>query len=221
MNRGMLTELANQIGSDKGTNIVPFHNYCSAYEPHFEKIRDKPLRILEIGVNEGPSLRLWNEYFSQATIYGVDINLARVKPENVKSPRIHLMQADQSNRKALHDVIEKTGGSFDIIIDDGGHLMQQQQLSMGVLFPHLVSGGIYAIEDLHTSWYPIGLAIYGNQIIDIDVQRSNTTLKVIDRFQTSGFFWSSFLEKSENLYLTNHLKSCELFDERLAIFFKV
>ncbi|CAF1196701.1 unnamed protein product [Didymodactylos carnosus] len=44
---------------------------------------------------------------------------------------------------------------FDVIIDDGGHRMTHQINSLTVLFPTSVrSGGVYAIEDIYTSYRP-------------------------------------------------------------------
>ena len=45
-------------------------------------------------------------------------------------------------------------GQFDIIIDDGGHTMNQQKTSMITLLPIVRSSGIYVIEDLDTSYVP-------------------------------------------------------------------
>jgi hypothetical protein len=56
---------------------------------------------------------------------------------------------DQAKRSQLEILVEKQG-PWDIVIDDGGHTMEQQQVSLGVLFPH--TRMFYVVEDLHTSF---------------------------------------------------------------------
>ena len=43
---------------------------------------------------------------------------------------------------------------FEIILDDGGHSYKQQIVSFETYFPRLTPGGMYFIEDLHTSYRP-------------------------------------------------------------------
>ena len=97
---------------------------------------------------------MWEDYFNKGDLFFIDVDpaiLARAKEFN----RVHLDLVNQEDAVALDNYIQKVSGNFDIIIDDGGHTMQQQITSFKVLFPHVKSGGIYVIEDLHTS-YPYG-----------------------------------------------------------------
>lgn len=121
--------------------------FMEAYSQHLESFRDKPTKLLEIGVQFGGSLETWKKEFPDWDIHGIDIK-DEVSPEiNRSSFSLHI--GDQENPEFL--------GSFDgydIIIDDGGHKMGQQRTSFNVLFPKLNHGGLYVIEDLHTSYYP-------------------------------------------------------------------
>ena len=138
-------ELASLAGStDKGMHD---HGFVEVYERFFFQYRYKQIRILEIGIYNGDSLKLWSNYFAQASIFGIDVV---PKPE-VDSEQIKTYIADQADRAQLQRFIDTHGGDFDIIIDDGGHSMQQQQVSFGFLFPFVKPGGYYVIEDLHTS----------------------------------------------------------------------
>ena len=65
--------------------------------------------------------------------------------------RSFVFRGDQSDVVDLNKFIVEHGVDFDIIIDDGGHSMRQQQISLKVLYKHLKNNGIYVIEDLHTS----------------------------------------------------------------------
>jgi demethylmacrocin O-methyltransferase len=51
---------------------------------------------------------------------------------------------------------------FDIIIDDGGHTMNQQRISFMNLLSLVRSGGLYVIEDLETSYNPTYITDYSN-----------------------------------------------------------
>jgi hypothetical protein len=88
---------------------------------------------------------MWEEYFKSARIIGADIN---PDSRQYEQRRIGIAIGDQSNPDFL-----RTLGYHDIIIDDGGHTMKQQIVSFKTLWDFLLPGGIYVIEDLHTSYW--------------------------------------------------------------------
>jgi hypothetical protein len=143
-----MDELALAAGADKASN---FHNYTEIYARYFAPLKDQPIKFLEIGIYKGSSVRLWEEYFKNAELHFMDITLARVE---YSPQRAHYHIADQEKSQDLRKFIETAGGDFDIILDDGGHTMMQQSISFKYLFPHVKSGGMYIIEDLHTSYWP-------------------------------------------------------------------
>lgn len=113
---------------------------------HFQCIRRKNLKILEIGVQYGGSVEMWAKYFHNSLITGIDIDpVCKIHA----SKRVSIWIGDQTDRAFLSQF-----KNYDIIIDDGGHTMNQQQTSFECLFPLLNPGGIYVIEDLHTSYWP-------------------------------------------------------------------
>lgn len=136
-----------EIDSGKSSN---WHNYTEIYSYYFGNIKDKPLKFLEIGIYKGSGVKLWENYFKNAELHFIDITLDRAE---YFSNRSHYHLADQADPAQLLKVIDETGGEFDIIIDDGGHTMIQQITSFATLFPFLKSGGIYIVEDLHTSYW--------------------------------------------------------------------
>lgn len=151
INATTLDSLAIKYGTDKSSC---FHAYARHYEKYFESLRDKPVKFLEIGFCQGASAHMWEDYFIEGDLFFIDVDpvvLLRAKEFN----RVHLDLVNQEDVVALNHFIERVGGNFDIIVDDGGHTMQQQITSFKVLFPHVKKGGIYVIEDLHTS-YPYG-----------------------------------------------------------------
>jgi hypothetical protein len=98
-------------------------NYTPIYERYFDPIRTKPIRFLEIGVFKGGSMKMWETYFSAAELHFVDITAANMIYNMSSRSTLHIM--DQSNQTALNEFAAKMG-QFDVIIDDGGHRMDEQ-----------------------------------------------------------------------------------------------
>ncbi len=142
-----LDKLALEAGTDKSSN---FHNYTEVYSELFASLRDKPIKFLEIGIYRGNSVKLWENYFPNGELHFIDITDAYIQHSTSRSYYHFLSQSD---RNALDQFGRNTGGEFDVIIDDGGHTMNQQIISFQHLFPFVKSGGIYIIEDLHTSYW--------------------------------------------------------------------
>jgi len=139
--------------SDKNISLKSFDHhsrkhsdYFDLYDTHFRSLRERELKILEIGVQYGGSVEMWAKYFPNSLITGIDVDpLCAIHTRK----RISIKIGNQADPKFLSQF---TG--YDIIVDDGGHTMNQQQTSFDVLFPLLNAGGVYVIEDLHTSYWP-------------------------------------------------------------------
>lgn len=141
-----LDKIALHAKTDKSSRK---HDYTRIYAKLFAPLRKRKIRFLEIGVQFGYSIHLWERYFRKGDLYFFDIDLSYL----IYQPkRAHLYQVDQGSREQLHKVLAQIGTEFDIIIDDGGHRMDQQQISFETLFPHVRPGGLYIIEDTHTSY---------------------------------------------------------------------
>jgi len=126
-----LHNLGVKHGTDK-SNLSHSYNgvsYLDIYEQHLNKIRYEATKIVEIGVLDGKSLLMWQEYFPNATIYGIDINPDCKKYE---TDRIKIFIGDQNNEKFLTN-IKKEIGEYDMLIDDGSHITNHQLL--GHLLP--------------------------------------------------------------------------------------
>ena len=124
------------------------HDYARHYDELFWPIREERLKILEIGVEFGHSARVWLQYFPVAQLYGVDIK----KQHDVDDPRFHFTEGDQRSVTFWKDFIDKNGGGFNIILDDGCHHTSGIIPTFFALWPHVVSGGYYAVEDLMCSY---------------------------------------------------------------------
>jgi SAM-dependent methyltransferase len=125
-------------------------HYFDIYERHFRPFAGKKIKVLEIGIWQGGSLKMWKEYFGEkAEIVGIDKNKKCIKFEE---ERIKIYIGNQANPEFLRNISRLEGG-FDIIIDDGGHHMNQQITSFQTLYGYLNNGGVYLCEDVHTSYW--------------------------------------------------------------------
>lgn len=135
------TMTLHNIGLKYGTDKATFHGYCPFYEQHLPAA---PKRLLEIGVKDGASLRMWREFYPEAEIVGIDIN-----------PPIAIAGCTVLQMDATDTVALATLGQFDVIIDDGSHLTSHQQIAFTQLYwVQLKPGGWYVMEDVHTSFWP-------------------------------------------------------------------
>ncbi len=140
-----VTAICEKYDTDKNKGEF---SHSKVYDMLFAPFRDKPIAFLEIGINRGGSIRLWEEYFSEASIYAIDV---RQRCMREASDRTTVDMVDQSNRDELTAYAEKRG-NFDIIIDDGSHMTGHQILTFDTLWPHVKPGGIYVVEDTRTSY---------------------------------------------------------------------
>lgn len=121
------------------------HGYNISYERFLSDMRFNVKKVVEIGTRQG-SIMLWLNYFPNCKLYGIDL----IDPR-FKSDRFVYENLDQGNESHLDYFIKKHGKYFDIIIDDGPHTTPEQIISFNKLFINLVPGGVYVIEDLHTT----------------------------------------------------------------------
>ena len=192
---GELCRLATRFKTDKwGT-----HRYAQHYQRHLEHLRDKPIRLLEIGIGGyshptrgGASLRMWKAFFPRALVVGDDLHDKSALAE----PRIVIVQADQSDTEALRRVSE-TYGPFDVIVDDGSHLSEHVRSTFETLFPLLAPDGIYAIEDLQTSYWPE----YGGAV---DLHDPTTSMAMVKDL-VDGLNYEEHLDRGEPSYSDRHV----------------
>ena len=163
-----LDSLAKYYGLDKiaylddNNNYIWGHNYINNYIILFDSFDKNNIKnILEIGIGfilndsdnafsikknyrAGNSLRMWNDYFTNANIFGIDIRSELLFSEN----RIKTFLADQGNENDLQNFIDNINCKLDIIIDDGSHFEEHQVFSFMFLYRHLNKDGLYIIESI-------------------------------------------------------------------------
>jgi len=136
----------------EGRLVHRWRHYFDIYHRHFARFRGQQLTMIEIGVFNGGSLRMWRDYFGpQAKIVGVDIY-----PEcrQFAEPGIEIVIGDQADRAFLRMLFDRYP-DFAILVDDGGHRMHQQIATFEELYPRLRYDGVYLCEDTHTSYMPM------------------------------------------------------------------
>lgn len=147
-----LSQLAEKHKTDKG---LWHHGYTPVYHEYFDRFRNKHMTLLEIGIGGyeypdrgGESLRMWEEYFIHAKIYGMDI----YPKTALRTERIGTILCSQTDEEKLMMFMSNIDKPF-IIIDDGSHKNDDAIKTFGMLFPVLLDGGIYVVEDVETSYW--------------------------------------------------------------------
>lgn len=173
------------------------HGYLEFYEPFFKKFEHSS-HIMEIGIYHGGSLEMLRHYFKQATLHGVDIN----DYTHLNSETVRTYICDQEKREDLEKAVTQAGVDFDIILDDGGHTMKQQQVTFGYLFQKVRPGGLFILEDLHTSRLEqLGTILPGDLI---------TTLDMLYTIKYTGNVISNYILDSEKEYIEQNVKAVHI-----------
>ncbi|MDR1921966.1 MAG: class I SAM-dependent methyltransferase [Candidatus Adiutrix sp.] len=147
------SKILDQIGrrhqTDKSGATGDFHDYLRKYEFFFRPLRRDKFTFLELGVFKGASLKTWSEYFEEAEIVGVDCEEASAAQAGGRVKVIigDLIQTDFLNTLPALDP--------RVILDDASHWWPDQLRALFILYPALTGGGLYVIEDLHTSFDPL------------------------------------------------------------------
>jgi cephalosporin hydroxylase len=127
---------ADWTGGDKGTN----HSYIDVYEKEMSKLKN--ISLLEIGVQFGHSIKMWEEYFENSWIGGIDITLQYLSFPELEN----IFLCDGTNKSQVNKILKNK--KFDYIIDDASHTLQDQISSFDIFYPKLKVGGKYFIEDI-------------------------------------------------------------------------
>jgi SAM-dependent methyltransferase len=180
--------------------------YFDVYERHLNKFIGKSPRILEVGIQNGGSIELWLKYFGAGTkVIAVDID------EGCRRHRyngnVEIIIGDQGDENFWSDLLSKQG-KFDIVIDDGSHIMDHQIITMNRVFPHVNDGGVYICEDTHTSyWMQWGGSFRGSSTFLEHSKRVTDTINqqhfyapAYRMHSTEMPLSSEFLEIYKNLY---------------------
>lgn len=180
------------------------HNFNKLYHKYFQELRDDPLNLLEVGVAAGHSIQMWAKYFTNAKLVSLDHDIKGYHyPPN---DRITIVKGDQRDTNLLMD-LHTNHGPFDIIIDDGSHIDSYTKTTFDTLFPLLKSGGLYIVEDLHTSYHSV---VHG---IDNTPDFINHVKELVDCVNSHGYCMSGNVvncSKNEDYQWCEHRKMKEM-----------
>lgn len=134
-----------------------YDRYLSPYCNPDERLKilgdSRPLKFLEIGINDGGSFEIWRKYFGKdASLFGIDIREDCREKVNELNLNCHARIGSQADPDFICSVVDEMGG-VDIVIDDGSHIASHQLSTFRTLFPKISNGGLYICEDLHTSYW--------------------------------------------------------------------
>jgi hypothetical protein len=162
----------------RGRLVDKWMHYLPVYDRHLTRYRNTPFGMLEIGVFQGGSLMLWREYFGERLeLVGIDIDpncATRVDPPN----RVRI--GSQGDPAFLRQVASEMS-RLDVVLDDGSHVAEHVWTSFSTLFPLLSDGGIYIIEDCHTS--------YWRHLYDGGYRRSGTAIELVKQMIDDLHHW--------------------------------
>jgi predicted O-methyltransferase YrrM len=159
-NKTELCEIGKKYDTDKTSqrnNISESrhcHPYTLFYHSLFQGKRNDPLDIAELGILNGSSLLMWQEYFSNAKIYGFENNLFLIDQfqRNHNNDRISLSEIDVTNKNSISDNFQKMNQTYDIIIEDTTHQFEDQIRVIENVYDFLKPGGVLIIEDIFKSY---------------------------------------------------------------------
>ena len=207
-----LEELANLHNTDKGT-LPHGHAYTDVYYKYWKEIQDSVKSVLEIGIWRGASLKTLRDFFHNAEIYAIDVQDGveggRGEPigDLLDGDRITTYLCDQTDQVKLNELFGNM--QFDIIIDDGCHNTLYQQKSLSYLFDYVKPGGLYVVEDLHTSLMGPQWGLYPED--------SYTCLNILKRYKDTGEISSPHLSPEKIDYLNNNIESIEVYDLKRTV----
>ena len=200
-----LLDIVDHYNTDKHYE----HNYFNLiYSDVLSPLKNDVKKFVEVGTYGGGSIELWRDYFTNATVYGLDINFSIL---NLRSEdRIELVNLDQSDRKQLNK-FSSEHNDIDVILDDGSHKMGDQQITLATLFKSLKSGGIFILEDLHTSLEAIlpekAWCGWGDPT-------KTLTLDMLNNFIKTGKIESDYMTEEEIDYLNKNIENVEIHQSR-------
>ena len=204
-----LENLFNYFGTDKGSKVLdPYsslktrsfikgHNFAKFYEKNLKKIKNKKINVLEIGVWKGASTASFFYYFPNANFISIDRNFKFI----FFSKRINFFFCDTTindNLKKLTEFfIKKNVTSFDVIIDDGSHILSNILKNFIFFFKFLKSKGIYIIEDYK----------HPNYFSHLNDNRHHLLVdKVLHFIKKKKLFKSTILNQKQIKYLISNVE---------------
>ena len=210
-----LSKLFDYFNSDKGNYfenqyVQPFkrssikikaHGYSNFYQKYFQNLKKNNLEILEIGSFYGNASAALFFYFKNSKLYAADIypDLFRYRSKRIKN--FFVNSSDENSIQ--ENIIDKFSNNFDIIIEDAGHSLKDQIISLFMLFKKLKSGGLFIIEELD----------FPEKRKDMNLLNERPTLKdIFLKFKRDKTLLDSrYIKKSDRDHFLASIENIEIF----------
>ena len=187
-------------------NKITAHGYGKIYEDLFKPLKDKSLKILEIGSFYGNASAALFFYFRNSLIYSADINPDMYK---YKGSRLNNFFVNSSSRESIIKNILNQNIEFNIVIEDASHMLKDQIISLFMLFPKIKKGGIFIIEEID----------FPEKKEDMRIGQKMPDLKtILKKVQSNEDFDSEYINKNEKEYLISNVSSISFFKGNLNEF---
>tara|TARA_B100000035_G_scaffold113198_1_gene96069 strand:- start:153 stop:896 length:744 start_codon:yes stop_codon:yes gene_type:complete len=206
-----LNDLFYHYGSDKADTFKHSqeqgHGFSKFYEQQLKHLKEKEIKILEVGSYAGASAAAFIKHFANSSVYCFDINISKFI---FSSKNIHVYGLDINNEQQLNKILKKikyetNSNFFDIIIDDGSHYLSDILFSFKTLFKYVKKGGFYIIEDFkHPNYYD-----YNKNIDHILVDQ------VLANLQEKKIFNSDIIKNDDQVYLHNNINEIKIYKGNL------
>ena len=211
IDKDTLDELFYHYGSDKGNIFkntqTQSHGFSKFYIQHLKHLKQKEIKILEIGSYSGASAAAFIKYFRNSSVHCFDVNISNFI---FSSKNMYVYGLDVNNQNKLEKTLKKislesNSNFFDIIIDDGSHFLSDILFSLKTLFRYVKKGGIYVLEDFkHPNYYD-----YNRNIDHILVD------KVLKNLKEKKLFNSNIIDNEDQVYLHNNIKKIKIYKGNL------
>lgn len=167
----------NGYTTDKDTT----HSYLEPYDELFARYQHQPVKLLEIGNNGGESIKLWDDYFDNVEITGLEINVVEPLQELNKRDNVNIHMGVDAYADATFERFRDSGVKYDIIIDDGSHLPNHQAYALARWIDLLTDDGLMVVEDIQDYRYI-------EQLVDFVKPELSNYIKIYDRRSIKGRF---------------------------------
>jgi cephalosporin hydroxylase len=147
-----LVELVDNSRTDKNT----VHSYLPLYQQLLIKKKDTAKNVLEIGIYYGGSIKLWNDFFTNAKIYGLDISPIENVWNEIKNDNVELYNSNAYDETFFNENFLDENIKFDVMVDDGPHTLLSMIKFIQLYSKLMTEDGILIIEDVQNfEWMEI------------------------------------------------------------------
>ena len=175
------------------------HSYHIYYEKFFNLKKNNQIDLLELGSFKGNASAAFYFYFKNCKIISCDLfpDLFLYKSERIKNFKI-----DSGSESELNNKLLKNDYKFDIIVEDAGHFLKDQIISLFILFKTLKSKGFFVIEELD----------FPDKRKDMNIFNEKPTLReILLCVKNNQDFSSKYITNDQKKYFLDNVDQINIF----------